>query len=534
MAVLRELHGEREFRLRDKITLIGRSPACDLVLSKDQVSGRHALILSSCGSYFLEDLGSRNGTALNGRRIQHRVRLRSHDRIEFPGVSFIFEEDQSEEPAAEEPADKAALADIASTIDVAHALRVEVKPEAKLSALLEISRNLSTALDLKAVLPKILESLFTIFPQADRGYVLLCDPVSGRLIPQAIRHRHKPDSDELAISRAILKHALSTGKAILSSDAGRDQRFAAAQSIANFHIRSVMCVPLLGHKGDRLGAIQIDTQDRHHPFSTDDLDVLLIAALQAARTLELTQLHQEQRELEAATQIQKSFLPAERPKVPGLEFFDYYSAARHVGGDYFDYIPLPGNRLAVALGDVSGHGVAAALLMARLSAAARFCLASEPSLAAAVRRLSAVLTRTGTEDRFVTCVVGVIDLSRFSLTLVNAGHLPPLRRRRGQDGVELLGEAIAGLPLAVLDRPYEELEIMLEPGDTLVLYTDGISEARAPGGELYGNERLTAVVRQAPNTPEGLGQAILADVRRFAGEGPQRDDLTLVCFGRKP
>src|SRR5262249_21243326 len=149
---------------------------------------------------------------------------------------------------------------------------------------------------------------------------------------------------------------------------------------------------------------------------------------QAARAVELARLHEVRRDLEAATEIQKSFLPAERPQATGLSFFDYYSSAQHVGGDYYDYIRLPPNRLAVALGDVAGKGVSAALLMARLSAAARFCLATEPTLSAAVRQLNAVMTRACGDGRFVSFVVGVIDLDTFQTHWVNAGHIPPLHR----------------------------------------------------------------------------------------------------------
>src|SRR5262249_29396121 len=128
-------------------------------------------------------------------------------------------------------------------------------------------------------------------------------------------------------------------------------------------IRSIMCVPMMSQDGQSLGVIQLDAQDRREQFRQDDLAVLVSASTQAARAVELAQLHQERRDLEAASQIQKSFLPDERPQVAQLRFFEYYSAAQHIGGDYYDYIPLPGNRLAVALGDVSGKGVSAALLM---------------------------------------------------------------------------------------------------------------------------------------------------------------------------
>src|SRR5262249_9477039 len=151
----------------------------------------------------------------------------------------------------------------------------------------------------------------------------------------------------------------------------------------------------------------------------EDLDVLVTASTQAARAVEFVRLHQELRDLEASTRIQKSFLPSERPHVAGLRFFDHYSPAQHVGGDYYDYIRLPGNRLAVALGDVSGKGMSAALLMARLSAAARFCLASSASVPEAIRQLNASLTRAGSEERFITFLVIVLNLDNFSMTIVN-------------------------------------------------------------------------------------------------------------------
>jgi serine phosphatase RsbU (regulator of sigma subunit) len=381
-------------------------------------------------------------------------------------------------------------------------------------------------------LPKILDSLFVLFPQAERGFILLCEPGNGKPVPRAVRYRHAPPPGAPQLSRTVLDHALSTGRAVLSADPGTDERFDLSQSIQRLGLRSILCVPLLDHTGAPLGVMQIDTQDAARPFHQEDLDVLLGAGMQAARAVELARLHEEWRDLEAATQIQKSFLPAERPQVEGLRFFDFYAAARHVGGDYYDYIPLPGNRLAVALGDVSGKGVSAALLMARLSAAVRFCLATAPTVAEAVRQLSGALMRTGTEDRFITFVVAVVDLARFAVTLVNAGHMPPLRRRAGGKEIEEVGAEAVGLPLAVFDKPYQEAVFTLQPGDTLVLYTDGVTEARNPAGELYGVERLHKALAAAPQDVEALGAALLADVKKFAADRPPTDDLALVCVGR--
>jgi serine phosphatase RsbU (regulator of sigma subunit) len=149
-----------------------------------------------------------------------------------------------------------------------------------------------------------------------------------------------------------------------------------------------------------------------------------------------------------------------------------------------------------------------------------------------VRRLNASLTQSGRDDRYVTFVATVLDLSSFTMTLVNAGHMPPLRRRAGRAEVDEVGEPAVGLPLAVMDKPYEQMVVPLEPGDAMLLYTDGVTEARNPAGELYGVERLRAALRCGPEDVEGLGQAILADVTRFAAGRPQSDDLTIVCFGR--
>ena len=521
-AVLRELTGAREHPLRGKVTLLGRDPACDVVVRTDQTSFRHAIIVQSGGAFYVEDLESVNGVFVNGRRVPGRAPLRPGDRLEIPGLAATLQ------TATAQPAPQDTLA----TVAMSGGGRLEVKPEVKLRAVLEISRCVSTALDLKDVLPKILECLFAVFAQADRGFILLQDPGSGQMVPRAVRGRRTPDADTPAVSRNIIQQVVSTGQAVLSADAGADARFDPNQSIRHFNIRSIMCAPLLGSSGEVLGVIQLDTEKVGTPFREDDLEVLASATTQAAHAVELARLHQERRDLEAATQIQKSFLPASRPQVPGLRFFDYYSAARRIGGDYYDYIPLPGDRLAVALGDVSGKGVAAALLMARLSAAARFSLAAEPDAASALRQLNAALTQPGADDRFITFLAMVLDLKTYGVTLVNAGHMPPLRRRAGRADVEEVGDAIVGLPLGVMDKPYEQMTFPLERGDLFLLYTDGVTEARNPRNDQYGLDRLRQVMAAGPTDPEGLGAAVLADVRRFAAGRPQGDDLTIVCFGR--
>lgn len=528
MPVLRDMSNDKEIPLIGSATFIGRDSTCHIRLWDGLASRRHAKIVDVDGEFFIEDLESANGTRLNGHPVRGRTRLQENDLIEAPGLVAVFMEEAGSAP-------RMALerTSITSSFDARGGLRVEVAAEAKLRAVLEISRNLSGTLNLEAVLPKILESLFTVFPQAERGCVLLLDGSTGQLKPRAARHRRGSRDESMPLSQTIVNQAMQTGQAILSDDAGHDQRFEVSQSVLKLRLRTVMCVPMLSQDGLPLGVIQIDGQDPRRKFQEEDLDVLLCASTLAARAVEMVQIHEARRDLEAATEIQRSFLPSERPQVAGLRFFDHYSPAQQIGGDYYDYIPLPGNRLAIAVGDVAGKGVSAALLMARLSAFTRFCFAGERDVKKALAQLNRVLSRTGSGDRFVTFVAVVIDLETFAATFVNAGHPLVLRRRADRSDVEELGNDIAGLPLAMFDLDYDEMVVPLEPGDTLLLYTDGVTEARNRQNEVYGLARLTKAMSESSPDAESIGTAILADVRRFAEGRPASDDLTLAGVTRE-
>jgi serine phosphatase RsbU (regulator of sigma subunit)/pSer/pThr/pTyr-binding forkhead associated (FHA) protein len=540
MAFLRKFDGSRTIPLRPRLTLIGREPNCDISVPQSQISGRHAIIVNLGGKHYIEDLSSLNGTCVNGKRVEQRTPLAPGDRIEFPGLTVSFHEIAPEGAAAQPPvvispsqsADALVQQSVVSSLNVNERVRPAVAPEAKLRAVMEIADTLGNTLVLDKVLPRILESLFAIFPKATRGFIVLRDPITGQLIPKAVHPHSEQGGGRPALSLTVVEHALATGRAILTVDAGRDQRFNASESIRMLKLQSIMCAPMVTASGKVLGVIQIDTKDSTGIFNQEDLDVLLCASTQAARAIELARLHEELRDLEAANRIQHSFLPDGHPQVGSLQFFDHYSPAQQIGGDYFDYIPLPGNRIAVTLGDVAGKGIAAALLMARLSAAARFCLATTPGVAEAVCKLNHDLARTFGDDRFTTFLVGVIDLAQYTVTLVNAGHLPPLRCRAGGGAAEPIGADLAGLPLAGINYTYEAMTLTLDPGDDLIFYTDGVTEARNPAGDFYGVDRLHAIIDRTAGGVEQVGGAILADVRKFAAGRSQSDDLTLVCFGR--
>lgn len=558
MAILQVIKGltpGQQFNVGDGVSVLGRHPECDIVLDVAAVSRQHARIAQENGDFLLEDLGSRNGTFVNGKKISGTQALQEGDRIVICDVSFdFFINSPSEMLAGPMPSGDSGMAlliddseehlagsTMLSKLDVSSSfgsISLSDRTDVKLSAMIEIAQNLGKALDLEEVLSKLLDSLFRVFIQADRGFVVLTTP-TGELVPKAVKHRREDDDRSARISRTIVQQAIGAKEAILSADASSDSRFDMAESITDFHIRSLMCAPLINSEGEALGVLQIDTQSQKNRFTQNDLEVLASVASQAAIAIDNAQLHEKaleqqavQHDLQLARKVQQGLMPSEHPKMDGYHFFHFYEPAKQVGGDYYDYVPLSGGRLAVVLGDVSGKGVSAALLMAKLSGDVRYCLASEQEPAVAVSRINATFARAGSEDRFVTFVAAVLDPSDQSLTLINAGHMPPLLRH--SDGtIESMGEEETGLPLGVTDDyEYMAYRRLLEPGDLIMLFTDGFSEAMNPSGELYGIERLTKLMGARAVGAAELGQHVLDDVHAFVSGHPQSDDMCLACFGR--
>jgi len=239
-------------------------------------------------------------------------------------------------------------------------------------------------------------------------------------------------------------------------------------------------------------------------------------------------------DLELARGVQRGFLPLRLPEVPGYEFFAHYESAYEVGGDYYDFIRLPRQRVAVLLGDVAGKGVVAALLMAKLSADARSCMLAEPDPAAAVSRLNSLMNQSGIADRFVTLVAAVLDLKSHTVTLVNAGHPPPLIYHRLTRTVEETpgGDAV-GLPLGVIDGfEYGSCQISLQPGDSILAFTDGVTEAMDVQDVQLQTKGVVAAVQGEAYSPRSLGEQVVKVVKQFATGRSQQDDIALVGFGR--
>jgi len=548
------------FELKDEETTIGRHPDCGVVLKEaGRVSRHHARIVRRGDEFFVEDLGSRNGTRLNGNDLQRDkpYPLTNGDCVTVCDMDLVFKQkkfastfeiDRADIAATvgtvmfdDDDADSSSSSTVMSKLDVSSAsdgvLQVTASLEARLSALIEITRSLGKALSLDEVLPQVLNTLFKIFLQADRGFIVLQDD-DGRLIPRWAENRNQNADETIRISRTIVRHVMESKEAILSADATRDFEDM-SQSIADLRIRSMMCAPLLDSEGNAQGVMQIDTLDQRKRFRQEDLEVLASVALQAGIAIDNTRLHENElrrkeieQDLEIAREVQEGFLPQSRPDISGYEFFDFYRPANHVGGDYYDYIPLPDGRTAVIVADVVGHGIAAAMMMAKLSAEAKFCLATENNPAAAITKLNDRFTSIRI-DRFVTLIMGVLDPVNHEVTIVNAGHMPPIWRRT-DNTIEEPGGDVSGLPVGIVEgMAYKQIVVPLADGESLTMYTDGINEAIDEAGKQFSIDRIRNHVKTGSQELEVVGQAIVDDVRQFVGEGPQADDMCIVCLGRQ-
>jgi phosphoserine phosphatase RsbU/P len=546
----------------DKATVIlGREAKdCDFVIANQAVSRVHAQISFIDGRHFIEDLKSRNKTYVNNQLVDSRTPLNDKDRIKICDFLATFQiespsdkktplpphmagQDQEDEGAVDGPSTvQATLSRLPQ-----HQL-LETQPAERVRALLEISNSLGQMLEVDQLLERVADVLLATFRQADRCFVILTDD-AGHLIPRVIKLRRPTPDASPRFSRTIVRNCLDSMQAFLSEDASTDSKFSLSQSITDFRILSVMCAPLVaGEKA--IGVIQLDSQDRTKKFTQDDLKFLLGAANQVSVAVEIARLHEDliqrertQRDLELGQQVQRSFLPQQRPVVAGYQFYAHYNAALTIGGDYYDFIPYPDGKYGVLLGDVAGKGVPAALLMAKFSAEARSCMLLNPDPAKAIARLNDVLAQimqAGGMDRFVTLVATVLDPVNHLVTIINAGHMPPLIYRRSKMTLEdAMPAGCSALPLGLTEsHKFEACHIELQPGDSLILYTDGVSDALSAQNSSFSIEGIRRAVFEnagelaESSRPEALGRAIVEAVRRHAAGRAQHDDIALVSFGR--
>jgi serine phosphatase RsbU (regulator of sigma subunit) len=527
----------RRFPLDDKPAIIGRQPDAAIYLESLAVSRHHARIVCEDGVYFVEDTGSSNGTYVNGHRIGGRVPLSERDTLQIGPYELNLLVDPASSPS--EPAQV-----IRARVDAQpsnHTL-FSHNPAQKLQVVLQIAQDLGHTLDLDPLLGKLLDHLLRLFPQADRGMVLLCE--KDRLVVRAQSSRYQGDSTDYPYSRTIVRRALDEGVGLLSEDVRGDRNLVLSATLVSLNLRSFLCVPLIGWEKRRLGVIQLDCIRGMIGFHHEDLEMLTAIGLQAAVVLQNAAYHDERlreerlrQEVMLARDIQQQFLPNEFDVVgPTAELFARCTPAREVSGDLYDFFRLPDGRLAFFVGDVSGKGMPAALFMIAVRTLSRHLAPFTANAAEFLQRLNTALAGDNPTHLYVTLIYGIYDGKDGSINLACGGHPPPLLRH-ADGNVEvvnikptmLLGSA------PVLLRVYD-LRLILAADDTLVLYTDGFHEATAPDGQTqFGVDRLREVLG-GPRTSlslEACATEASAAVRRHTGQDELQDDQTLLLLRRK-
>ena len=403
---------------------------------------------------------------------------------------------------------------------------------AHLKALLQAGRELAGNGGLGKLCELVLDlSLDAV--RASRGVVMTHEK-EGSLKTRAIR------GEGLRISTAVRDLVMQQGKSLLVHDARLDRDFATQPAVVGQEIRSILAVPL--QTDERvIGFLYLDSPHRIREFKSEDLNLVTVMANIAAIRIEHARLmEQEQarkllaRELEQAAEIQRRLLPARAPEIAGLDLAGYNAPCRTVGGDYYDFIPYSDGRVVLFIADVSGKGLGAALLMSSLHARVQVLFEDTGRLAAKVCRLNRSIAANCPDNCFITFFAAVFDPASSELVYCNAGHNAPLLVH-ANGGVETLDAT--DLPLAIKrDVTFEENHRRLEQGDLLVLYSDGVTEARRPDTDQeFGEQRLIAVVQAKRNDPSAsLVEAINAELLSFTQGALPADDVTLVVARHFP
>lgn len=406
----------------------------------------------------------------------------------------------------------------------------------------KIAGVINSSLELDEVLELIMSASRAVL-KAEACSLLLADPATDELVFTVAQG---PVADQLRDSYRVKKgvgiagYVFGTGEPLLIEDVYDDPRFHPGfDRRTGYRTRSMLCAPIQS-KDRIIGVSQVINHQDGRPFTRDDLETLLLLCSHAAVAIENARMHQAllqrqrmESDLAFARSIQLSFLPQQGPVIPGFCFEAHYQAALEVGGDFYDFIPLDDRRLGILIGDVSGKGVSSALYMAKLTSDFRLLAIRQKDPAELVARVNDLLCERSCHGMFVTLCYLVLNVSDGSFSYVNAGHIPPFRwnARNPDCSVSLMRQG-GGPPTGVLPGMHYELgRGTLEPGDRLLLTTDGLTEAMNGSGERFGMERVRTVLTDAGRTCEEARDTILRAVEAFVGSTPQSDDLTLVLMG---
>jgi phosphoserine phosphatase RsbU/P len=563
-------HGDSVVELSRLRTTIGRSARNDLCVEDPFASRLHAEVRRRGDSFWISDLGSANGTTVNGARLTNTA-AQLHDRdlvhigeteIEYSeradtaparGRTGILYSDSGIAPTPEatiSASSRNSAANLISSLEAAQLTQArsstsQVVQEDALAVISDVSVKLLSPLSLDETLKQVLEYVFKAVP-ADRGYVMLLETPEDN--PQAVpelvckamklRSATIETNTDVQLSRSITEQVIKQGISVLTSDALHDPRFQERSSVVLGGLHSVMAVPL-AVEGRISGMIYVDNPLHTNRFTKRDLQLLTYIAGVAAIRIEnmrLLEVQQEQKrlanELAVASEIQLRLHPENPPCLPGYDLIGLSFPCFEVGGDYYDFIEQRDGRCIITLGDVSGKGTGAALLMSSVHAAVRAHTRTRLSAGEIVSEINQYIYDNTPANRFVTLFYSDLDPHTHQLTYINAGHNSPLLVRASGEVTRL---DIGGFPLGITPfGDYREGWVELELGDVLVIYSDGVSESLNEEGEEFGEARLIEIVQKnRGRTAPGVRDRIDEALTKFVGKAKSVDDLTLVILKRK-
>lgn len=522
-----------------KRVTLGRSTGADLHFPQDRTLSReHLAIEPEAGVWWAADLGSRNGTRLNGQPLEGRARLNPGDVLEAGELTVFFLDTPSVEertvvftaPGSVSPALEAsahlklneAIGD-STRIEKAFLLTSPEAATARLQALFEAGRELAGRRPLDELFPLILR-LAARAAGAERGVVMTIE--GEELVTRAAM------GADFRISTAVRDRVLRGRESLLIHDVASDEAMKASATLIMQRVRTLLAAPLQTDE-KVIGLVYLDST-AGRPFTAEDLTLLTVLAniaairIEHARLIELEQAERVmQAELRQAAEIQRGLLPKQDPVVPGFDIAGHSEPCRTVNGDYYDYFPLSGDRLALIVGDVAGKGISAALLVSAIQARLHTISEEERPVEQMVARLNRGMGRNMPGGRFITMVAAVLDAAHGGIRYTNAGHNRPLLLR-ASGATEELGEG--GLLLGILPQAeYVGADVLMESGDALVFFSDGVTEAANAADEDFGETRLAALVRAHLHRPAAEINAVIRDaVQKHLDGQPTLDDVTVV------
>jgi len=513
---------------------IGRRETNDLRLAGSEVSRDHAeIVTSGDGSYVLKDRASRYGTYVNGDQVTERPLVHG-DRIRLGrsgGAEMVFLVTESA-PQVEKASTTTAIGDLR-----------------QIAALLEGLRALGSGRVLDDVLSLVMDSAIDV-SGAERGFIMLAPTATSELEFKMARSRGRTTlpGGSFATSRKIPEEVFRTGEPRLVADLLDGELANVHMGTVALGIRNVLCVPLKlvryldkaeaadVERERRIGVLYLDSREKGVLMSSSTRNALETLATEAAVAIENARLYREtmekarlEQEMRIAAEIQQALLPK---MLRSGTFFKAAAASlpcRSIGGDFYDYVDLPAGALGFALGDVAGKGPPAALLSAMMQGIFSAQASTTDSPSQTISRVNLALYRRGIESRFVTLMYGAMRPDG-RLTYCNAGHNPPLVISTTGQTIRRLecGGPIVGLFEAAT---FDEETVSLSPGDWLIVFSDGVSEAMSASGDEYGEGRIVTLVEQHKDMePKQLLEALFADVREFARGAPQSDDITAMVL----